>query len=497
MRSAATTLALVFAACSVAPDLQGGDVTVLDAGERGDGGHVADGGTSLDGGVGDGGTVSDGGPGDGGHALQVVAPSGARRGPILVRFPGATAPVTLALATGPATLKTAWTEGGGVLVAWDSFADVSSDGAVTLHATDAAGLAATFTLDVRDTPDVDRLVAVGHKSVDAPGGGATDDGAEVGLFAWSRAGSAGGPRRLTVGKGPGTLRAAPHGRAVVVVNETDGSVSVVTTPLDADLAGAAVLATLTLPGGSAADARWSPDGRYFYVAATGDGAHPPTLWRYEPSEDLSSVGAPVNLTTLPGPPDRFDVDRVHGRILVDCGSGGAGLAKLVLLGPDGAELARHEEDLDPANALTFDPTGTFALWTSGTFSEQVRVWSIGTASIAQAGPTLTTVRAPQDAIFWPGTGGAALVSNLNHDTVTPVLVSTTGASPRSPVAGVPLAAELDDIERGAARGTVFAVAVSQVYRLTLAPDGATTNRGQVIDFGAATTDLTTGIAVQR
>jgi hypothetical protein len=324
----------------------------------------------------------------------------------------------------------------------------------------------------------------------------------VSAFGWSGVTHqlAGDPVRLTVGTGPSAFRAAPHGRATAVVESTGGTVSLVATPLEAATSGVHVLASLTFGHGSAGDARWSPDGRYLYVAVLSDGTQPSAMWRVEPSEDLSSVPAAQPLFNLPGPPSRFDVDRVSGNLLVACGSGGAGLSKLVLYDPAGRELARLEEYLDSANALAIHPLGGFALWLGDFSGDQVRRFQFDSKSITEVTPFISTVAAPQEVVFHPAStiaSGAALVSNSQHDTVTPLTLAESSVTPGTPVGKVPLASELDLIERGSQTGTVFSVAVSAVYRLTLSVDGHVQNQGVIHDFGINTTDILQGIAIQR
>ncbi len=441
------------------------------------------------------------------ESLEPAAPEGARRGPILLRFlvhPGTlgTTPPRLEWLRSPDDWGTAtvlWSERRGqeLWVAWNSRADVPTDVRVVLRLVTQAGSAPPLTVDVRNAPEVDRIILVGHKLVGSHGTG-TPTGTKVHALRWSTTTQrmTTPPVLFTVGEGPDRFRAAPHGRATAVLESTAGTVSIIGTPLDAELDHVRVLASLKPPYGSATGIRWSADGRYLYVLGLGDGTNPPALWRYEPTEDLSEIPDPVSLATLPGPPSRFDVDGPTGQILVACGSGGHGKGSLVLLGPDGRTVFRLEENLDPANDLAIQPSGGIALWTGGISGDQVRRFRFDGPALVEEGAVIHSVRSPQDVVFHPS-GHSALISNLDRNTVTSIVVGPAASAPVQPVGRIPLAADMDVIESGSRAGTVFVTAVTAIYRVLLSETGVVQNQGVAFEFGKGAENVATGIAVQR
>lgn len=442
--------------------------------------------------------------------------TGARRGPVLLGFQlsGAVEQVTgirLELREGEAwrEASTLWIERNGALVlaAWSSFEDLSSDAAAKLRlvATTAAEAASgEVELELRNHPEADRLITVGHKLGPAEGGGVTNSGFEVSAVRWSGRDAAvvGSPRRLEVGQGPSRLRAAPHGRATVVLEDREGTLSLLLTPLDAAVASVTTTLVPRPEYGSFSDVRWSGDGRYFFASGYKDYVNdrPAALWRYEPAEDLSSVPPPTLFATLPGPPSRFDVDRVSGRILVSCGSGGAGLSKFVLIGAHGQEIDRLEADVGFANGLAIHPRGGFALWTSSIFGDEVRRFRFDASSLVEVGEPITSIASPEEVLFHPGSApgsGVALVANGERNSVTPLSFDGDDYEKGPAVSGIPLSYELDLIERGSQAGVVFSTAVTEIVRVRLDPNGTAVKLGSIIDFGEGTEAIVEGVAVQR
>lgn len=459
----------------------------------------------------DGGPPADAGAADAGAGVSIEAspPGGPRRGPVLLRLrvidpEGSVTGVRLELgAGGLATVLSEERSAGEVKLVWSSFADAPVDGTVALRAVavhPGGEAEARFSVEVRNRPDADRLVLTAHRLEPLDGGGASPDGTGLSAFRFGGQGDGGvlgPPARIDVGAGPSVLRAAPHGRAVAVLEETAGTVSLVETPLDAAAASVRRGAIVTLPHGAPADVRWSRDGRYLFIAGGLTASQPPTLWRVEPAEDLSTVAAPEPLAVLPGPPSVMDVDRSSGRLLVACGSGGVGLSKVLLLSEEGLELARLEADLAPLTGLAFSPDGALAISAANLFGPDVRRYRVGPASVAQEGVTETTVQTPFDVVFHPlASPPVALVSGLDKNVVTPLVLGAS-LEVKAPVAGVPLASELDVIERGPQAGTVFVSSVTKVVRVALGADGSATHAGAVIDFGTGVRNVTHGMAVQR
>jgi hypothetical protein len=394
-----------------------------------------------------------------------------------------------------------------VLAVWDSFADVSADVASTarLTATSSSGaLTATVSISLKNNPETDRLILVGHSLLQNSSGAAVMTGTTVSAVDWNASSLAttGAIATITVGQGPQDLRAAPNGRSTAVIEETSGNTTLLATPLDASAANVHVIATLTPPQGAfTADARWSADARYLYVATNG----PNLLLRYEPKEDLSSVGAPVTLATLPGPPSRFDVDPVSGDLLIECGYGASdNTAKLVLYKPDGSEAARLTKDFDPANDLRIAPAGGVALMTTTLSGDAVHLFTFTASALTEAITPLATVQAPDEIVFYPTTSatGAALLSGPDVNRVTPVTFTSSSITKGSTLS-VSLAGEIDLIVRGTQAGAVFATSVSSstdvssVQRVLLSSTGVATAKGTVCTFGTDTMALPQGLAVQR
>lgn len=452
--------------------------------------------------------------------VSATTPNGARRGPVLLSFKllGAVETITdvsLEHRNGsdwvPATTRWIERDGADVLVAWDSFAEVDRDTTVDVRLRATAGeesATGEAVVSLRNDPETDRLVVVGHRLAPVEGGGVSGTGTAVSAFTWrsgTSAGLHGTPRRITVGVGPSAFRAAPHGRATLVLEERSSTLSLLETPLDGATAGV-TRREVPLPAwGHLADVQWSGDGRHFFVttyADPTDTSRGAAIWRYEPSEDLSTIPEPSHFATLPGPPSRFAVDPVNGFLLAACGPGafGNGLSKLILFGADGVEIDRIEEQLDFANDIAIHPQGGFALWASDFSSEQVRRFRLDHTGLEQIGETLTTVAEPNQIAFHPASERdrpVALIGNGSRSSVTPVVFEGDDVSVGPRLTGVPLAYELDIIQRGDHAGTVLAVAVTQVMRVDVTADGVATHEGVVVDFGEETENIAAGIAIQR
>lgn len=519
-RFALFLFAAALAACSSDND----DVTppndiedpVDDAG-TGDGDGDADSGTDDDADAGD-----DAGPDDENDTNIVIKPrevNGPRRGPILLGFeiedPDSEL-VSLSLehekdgAWVAATATLLEDAEGKRLYLWDSFVDVEADGDVKLRLVAEAkegSAAKSFTLDVRNAPDTDRVVLVGQPMVALEGGGAQSIGTALTAFVWSGASPelVGDPKRLNVGKGPKNLVAAPHGRATVVVNEADGTFSVVTTPLDAKLADVQQAYAVELPHGNVNTLRFTPDGRFLYVVGSKEDTNPHTIWRYEPSEDLSSFGTPTVVKALHGNSSRLAVEGTTGRLLVTVGFGDNNEDPGVfLLGPDGSDIASLTGfDFLVPDMLAISPAGGTALFGSHIFGDEVRRLTLGADTLEQHGDTIETVPEPTDVVFHPASTTdrtIALVSNLSKNRVTPIVITPDETTVGTSVAGMGLAAEMDIIERGSQTGTVLVTGVvqtSRIHRAILSEDGTVTAEEPALELGAGAENIPVGISVQR
>jgi len=463
-----------------------------------------------DGGVGGG---AGGGGGTSGASLTWRALTGARRGPIVLTFDvtDALAPLDSFALSLDSPMRAATTtlvarQGDVVTVVWDSFADVSTDGtqALTLSGTGAGGAAAAaqVSLDVRDDPETARLVFTAHSLEALDGGGAGPNHDELSVFKWDGT-TVSGTRRVTVGVGPTELSACPNGRAVVSLDDTGSTVTLVQAPLDADPAGVTATTPVTLPYGSPSALAWSPDGRFLYVlgfAGSNPMSEPGTLWRFTPPEDLSSLGdAPTPLTTFSKPAMQLAVIPTTGQLLLGLGSGSSGLPKLWVVNPDGTSGPALDYDFSVPNHLAVAPSGDLAVSTSDLFGDELFRYTISPAAVTW-NETLTTIQIPYHVVFHPDAGAGtslALVSELNKNRLTPVKWVNGVATVGTPIAPVSLAAEMDEIVRGSQTGVVFVSAVSHLTRVKLNADATGAVLGSTPDFGTGATSITGAVAVQR
>lgn len=468
--------------------------------------------------------IVDAGPSDAGHLggrdtiLRAVDwPADARRGPVLLTVDlidpdGSVTGVKVEQDAGgtwvPAT--TLWHErdGNRLRWAWDSFADQPSTGLASLRfvATDPedGDVTLDLSLELSNDPDVDRLVLVSHPYTETAGVRGDEvsawvwDGLSPGLLATSH--------RVKVGLNPGLIRAAPHGRAAAVdITEfQQWGIDIVRTPLDALVDEVEVTHTLEIPYSVAAAFEWSHDGRYLWVAGglSNNPPLPPVLWRYEPSEDLSVWPEPVAVAELPGPPGAMAVDRATGRMLVHCGKGGGEVDHLVLYDRHGEELGRLSLDLGPTQGMGISADGQYALWTPNPFSDFA-----GKLLLLSLESGVTMVGDPVDFTnafephFHPDRGShAALVSSFESNAVTPVRHQAGALSVGSPITGLPLAAEMDRIERGSQSGTFLLPVTSSPTTLRavmLNTDGTAHRIDVSVPLGEGFDSMSGGIAIQR
>ncbi len=464
-----------------------------DAGSPADGGHVADAGT----------------PG----GLAWVTLTGPRRGPIELRFSlppavdGGAAFSSYALMLDKsgfvnATVLPAEVALGSITFVWDSFADLSEDRLVSLKLVASRGVSSqtvNFTLDVRNGLDPVRLMAVAQPLVPLPGGSTGTTGTGVSLVRWSPTDAGVAARRFETVGSVQIVRAAPHGRSVAVMGNTE--MLLIKTPLDADLARAA-LSPVTALGGSPTDLQWSRDGRIVYLLSGMGGGRGPVLEAFRVKEDQSGFEAPVTVTSFDRPPLRFDIDKTTGRFIIVVGLGmTASTGKLLLLERDGGSVGTPlDRDWGVNNALTVSPRGDLAVLTSnyGNSGDQVFIVNIGPSGFGSV-DVQTSIVTPFDVVFDPRSTATArtfVVSNQDGDGITSVTAgSTTTIRPKT--GGIPLAFDLDMIERGPRVGTGFVVALQKIYQFNLSSTGLVQTAKAAYDFGGGTVNEPYAVAVQR
>ncbi|MFM2153588.1 MAG: Lactonase, 7-bladed beta-propeller [Pseudomonadota bacterium] len=455
-----------------------------------------------------------GGPGAkadrGGLGLTFTAPLSPRRGPVELTF----AVTGGAIDASSLRLELETTEGwaaattfgrvhatdDGLSVTWDSFQDVDVDVDASLRLASDRG-ALPFAVALRNAPETDRIVAVSHPLVEANAGGAAGRGHDVALLSWggAQARITGTSRRMSVGGGPRRVRASPDGRFLAVLNGSDGTVSLLRTPLGGPAAAASTELAARLPGVAPVDLVWSPDGRRLLVAAMGDMVDSASLWSVDVPADDGPFQWMEQVATLPGPPLRLDADRA-GRTLVFCGSGGRGLDKLVLLDAAGNELSRVEADMSTPNTLVFAPDGRRAVMTSTFYGDEVRLIDT-TGSLAFVGAPLTSLVSPFGFIVHPSGSGAGLLSQLDKNRATSLTISSQGLRAGTTVAGLSLAGDLAMVERGRSAGTVLATGVSGsdgvLHVVRLGGSGTASVPQEAVRLGTGAENIPDGVAVQR
>lgn len=473
------------------------------------------GGSSVAGGSGGGGTSGTGGGATaGGQAggsvdtATITVSSAPRRGPIAVSV---TAPVdTWELrvrndgGTKTATLlRGSVRDGGSGELTWQSFDDVDADGPVQLEVVSGGMVLGRATANLRNNPATARLITIGHPLIGLDGGGVTARNTELSVGQWNGVDLT-GMRRLQAGLGPKLHRAAPHGRATVVVADTGGSLSIIETPLDANPVNARVLHTgIRPPRGEVIDARFSHDGRHLWVVGSApSGSSDYTLWRFTPSEDLATLGTATQVAEIPGPALQLDVERETGRVVLPVSPGLQNRPERVMV-IDPYETARtHITPVVTGTPAGFAvaPKGGFVLVSDEAFMPGLGLIALG-ANSSMLATRNTVIAEPADIVFHPdsdGTRSVALVSQPFRNRATPVVITPAGIALGTAVTGLPLGSTSDVIERGPQKGSVFITGVTELFRVQLdAMNGTAANQGPVIDFGSEPTDQAQGVAVQR
>ncbi|MBI5607591.1 MAG: hypothetical protein HY902_01775 [Deltaproteobacteria bacterium] len=450
--------------------------------------------------------------------LQWRAPLGPRRGPIAVHI-SAPAGATAAIAAqaklqvqiagqwnSAALLGPAMLEGGDVVFVWDSFANFAQDGSAAVRAT-VANQVVEHTVELRNAATTARLVLTAHPSMDLPSGGSGPQNREIGALLLVAGAVQGEEVRVEVGKGPESLSAAPHGRATANVDGSDGTFSLVATPLAPASSAITVLFTQPLPHGWAADLAWSRDGRSLYVLGTSGelSTQPATLWRYDPAEDLSALGVPTPLATFDRPAMALAVERDHPTdrdewAYVVLGSGpDADLGRVAAVARHGG-LAAPVLDSDVAvpNDFAVSPAGGLALLSSDLFGNLLVRYDLSQTIFEKA--RIEPKKVPFNMVFHPGSTAnqhVLLVSNLDKNSVTPMTVTPVQVKEGTAVGGLPLAAEMDIVERGPNTGLALVSALNTLVGVQLQTDGTAKKVGVLKEFGSGTSNFSGAVAVQR
>lgn len=437
--------------------------------------------------------------------ITIFQPNGPRRGPVLLRFDlGALAASTESFeveldgAEGweAVTSFSSERDGDRILVSWDSFPDVPGDETVRLRLAlsgDDPVVTEAFELELRNDSESDRLALV---SIPYAGG----DAAKLTAFVWDVEGAeAIDPLGVVVGNQPERIRPAPHGRAAAIIDGADYSVSVVLLPLDADAEKVERLHELQLPHGTPQDVRWSPDGRYLYVLGTWANPKPTTLWRYEPSEGLSSMGGATPLATFPGQGMKMDVSDVDGRLLVAVNDFDVGIPSLYLIQADGGIQRRIEvhTNLKGMSALALSPGGAFAIAVTSIPAEEAHLFEVGVDNVTSL-TVLDDISDPSGIYFHPTSTAAqalALVASNSGNGVRPILLSPGDAIASPLVKGLNLVKNLDGFERGSRVGRLLAPAMHLVKEVRFPVAGDVSVEGAILDFGAGRSGY--GVALQR
>ncbi len=441
-------------------------------------------------------------PLDAGVALAWVPLQGPRRGPIELTFNVGASDFTgfvlkadtagLVNATVMSTERTPTT----LTLVWDSFADVSIDTIKTLKlvGSKASGdVEVIFSLDVRNGLDPLRLLAIAQPYVDTAGGtGSTGTG--VSLAQWPIDGGV-TKRRLSTVAAVQRVRAAPHGRSTVVMGQTQ--VILIKTPLDADPAGASLSAPVTVPG-SPTDIRWSRDGRYLYLLTGLSGVRSPTIERMRVKEDQSSIDAPETVAILTRPPLRFAIEPATGRFVVVVGSGpNASTGMLLLLEADGGQAASPvDRDWGVTNQLEVSPQGDEVVLTSTFNGDELFMVPLTSAGFGSVS-VRTDVVFPFDVTFDPRlTARNFVVSNQDNNAVTSVTYGST-VTVHAKTTGIPLAYELDMVQRGTRVATGFVTSLSQIVQFQLSEVGTISGKKVAFTFDGGTMEEPGSISIQR
>ncbi len=440
---------------------------------------------------------------DAGAPLSWVALQGPRRGPIELTFNlGAFASFTgfvLKVDNGGfvnATLMSTELSASAVTLVWDSFADVTIDAVKSLKliGSRASGdVEVPFALDVRNGLDPIRLLAIAQPSIDTPMGTGSR-GTGVSLAQWPVDGGV-IKRRFSTVTASQLVRAAPHGRSTAVMGESQ--VVLIRTPLDGNPAGASLSVPIDVPG-SPTDLRWSKDGRFLYLLSGLTATRVPTIERMRVKEDQSAIEAPQTVAILDRPPLKFAIEPVTGRYIVIVGSGmNASTGKLLLIETDGGQAATPiDRDWGVTNQLDVSPQGDEVVMTSSFNGDELFLVPLSSSGFG-AVTVLGTVQFPYGVVFDPrSTTRNFVVSNQDGNGVTAVVYGSTIAV-RAKTTGIPLAYELDMVQRGTRVATGFVSSLSQIIQFSLSEAGTISDKKVAFTFDGGTLEEPGSVSIQR
>ena len=141
--------------------------------------------------------------------------------------------------------------------------------------------------------------------------------------------------------------------------------------------------------------------------------------------------------------------------------------------------------------------------------EQVQAFTLGATTLDFLGPLVTTIRAPSDVIFHPGstaTRSSVLVTNFQRNVATPYRLEPANTAPLTAgtaVSNIPLADAVDQVVRGSQAGSFVVTSVTQdepgggqLVWGRLSNEGTAT-RGGATSLGTGTVTIPSGVSIQR
>lgn len=392
--------------------------------------------------------------------------------------------------------------GTGVGLVWDSYSDLDGVATVSLRLGyleqgTPVPLGVLDGIEMDNDPDGERLLLAAHPSKMCPAGGipGCPDGAGSNInnkvsvlgVAGDGTGSDSGAD-LEVGIGPHQVAMSPDGTLAVVVNGNDGSLSTI------DLVGGVAVVQAEVVDLSAYMVNaiaFAPDGLSLFVAVgeAGNGK----LIEYLVVDGVLQEVRSVELDTFPQcVAVSVRGDRVVWVRRVDNSQQRLEVADRRTLTTMGSLLFSNDWCQD----IALSPTAALAAIAEGTYGSRVTLVDISDPVDPTLADAVSGLANPQHAVFHPS--GRALLVSLLDDAVQPFAVSVGGElTPGTPLtSGVPLAAEMDMIERGSRAGLAAVAALSSVVLVQLTADGQA-SKTATIDTGDGYEFSVQGVGISR